>query len=111
MKLNQYEKSEGRVINLVKKGGGRMDPDRDVIYYPEIKYDYAGTEYVFQLKTGSEKPLADVGEMVVLYVNPEKPREVLINAFMYLWIGPTLIVVAGVVLLAGIAVIRLKRSS
>ena len=108
-KLNRYEKTEGKVISLVKEGGGRMDADRDVIYYPEIKYDYDGKEYAFQLRTGSEKPLADKGEKIDLYVNPDNPKDVLINTFMYLWVGPTLLLLTAFIVLVGIAAIRSKQ--
>ena len=74
MKLNQYEQTEGKVIKLLKKGGGRFDPDHDVIYYPRIKYyDRDGHEYVFELKTGSEHPLAEEGDKIDLFVNPDNP--------------------------------------
>ncbi len=99
-KLERYNKTKGKIIKLEVKRRGMYDPDRDVIYYPRIQfYDENGQAHVFQSKVGSERPLAQEGEEIDLFVNPSNQNDVLINSFMYLWFGPTLLIFAGVVLL------------
>lgn len=113
-KLEKYTMTKGKVSEFLVKGGGRMDADQDVVYYPKIRYfGENGQQYEFQSNIGSERPPFYEGEELIIFVNPDNQQDVVINSFMYLWIGPTIVLVAGFSLLAvfGLFFLRAARRS
>jgi len=110
-KLEDYQKTEGEIVELVPKLPEKDDVDRDVLYYPKIQYfDQHGQEHVFQSKIGSESPRGKLGEKVSIRFNRDYPSQHVIDSFARLWLGPTLLVVVGCFLLTCLlAAVRKNR--
>lgn len=103
-KLQGYEKTTGEIIELVPKWPERQNADRDVLYYPKIQYcDQQGQTHMFQSRVGSESPHGMVGQKVGIRFNRDHPSEHVIDSFSRLWLGPTLLLAAGLTLLIALA--------
>ena len=110
--LQDYKKTKGEVVELKRKSRGVHDPDRDVIYYPQIRYyDDQDRVYVLDSKIGSERPRLQEGDEVELLVSQKNPNHAVINSFFHLWLGPTLLLVTGSILFAVLAVIRFRKGT
>ena len=112
-KLSQYRPVTGEVIELTKtlKDPINRSPDDTLgspVYYPKILYyDDHNEPHTFQSKVGLNPPPA-IGEKVSLLVNPENPEEVIVNSFIYKWLGPFLVCIVGWVLLIFTIIARKK---
>lgn len=100
MKLADYRETTGEIVELVCKVPDRYDADRDVLYYPKIRYyDESGLQHVFELKVGQEHPRSKEGDTINLLINKNNPDQVIIHPFIYLWLWPTVLLVIGVAIL------------
>jgi hypothetical protein len=108
--LKDYKKTKGEVVELKRKARGVHDPDRDVIYYPQIRY-YDGQDrvYVLDSKIGSERPRLEEGDEIELLVSRKSPHDAVINSFFHLWLGPTLLLGTGAVLFIVLVLMRVRK--
>jgi hypothetical protein len=110
--LEDYSKTKGKVVELKRKTTGVHDPDRDVVYFPQIRYhDDQGRVYVLDSKIGSERPRLQEGDEIELLVSRKSPQDVVINSFFHLWLGPTLLAVTGSVLFTALLLIHVRKGN
>ena len=108
--LKDCKKTKGVVVELKRKSRGAQDPDRDLIYYPQIRYsDDQDRVYILDSKIGSERPRLKEGDEIELLFNRQSPHDAVINSFLHLWLGPTLLLGTGSVLIAVLTVYRARK--
>jgi hypothetical protein len=110
-----YNKTKGEILKLETKRENKYDVAGPVSYYPKIVYsDDKDQAHVFISKVGSNPAIGKVGERLDLLVNPENPKDVVIDRFFFKWFGPTAVSVVGLILLitiggVGAAIVRGQR--
>jgi ribosomal protein L7/L12 len=80
-------KVSGRVTGFQYSGDGGAAPT--------IEYDLRGAHKTFQSQLFSTPPSFAVNEEVVLYINEEKPDEIVVDVFSERWLGIVVFAAAG----------------
>jgi len=89
----QIEHSE-KVIGTVVELEPHVAYDEATTYTPIIAYDMNGEEHSLAAPVYSDTPEFSVGDTLVLYVNREDPKSVIIDTFTQRWL---MIVVTGMI--------------
>jgi len=85
----------------------------DVSYFPVVEFQTAaGAAIRFRGATGSGVPEYDTGALVTVAYQPDKPKEAQILNFSQFWLGPVVVIVAGLLFfLMGVGAFFLIGSS
>ena len=73
-------KVTGKVVNVLEEDSGVGEYSGIKVYRPVVNYEYEGQEYTYYHKTAktSYKDIP-VGMQVVLKINPQNPKEVVLK--------------------------------
>ena len=122
--LKKYElfrsglRTQGTIVDHYKcvstsVGDPRNRTGPDVSYFPVVEFrTVAGAAIRFRGATGSGVPDYETGSLVMVAYRPDNPQEAQIVNFSQLWLGPLVVIVAGLLFfLMGVGAFFLIGSS
>ncbi len=85
----------------------RRRSDDGTMFYPVFPFeDTNGHEHMIYSKAGSYPPRYETGERVLIYYDPENPKDTKFDSFVSLWLGSIITGVLGTIpLFLGLAII------
>ncbi|MBR0725359.1 DUF3592 domain-containing protein [Bradyrhizobium manausense] len=103
--LARAEQTEARFAGAIARSGGNHG---GTFLYPTFQFvTRDGRAMTVTSPSGSTaQPYAD-GERVGIAYDPQRPEDARLLSFLTLWIAPTLLCAAGLLLLAGAVLVRL----
>jgi hypothetical protein len=88
--------TQGKVVEILKSLPVDETKSTSAFYYPLVEFqDQNGQTYRFKGSTGSNAPAYETGAQVPLVYNPRNPSEAQLTNFSQFWLGPLLIILAG----------------
>lgn len=82
---------KGKVISYDSYQSRDDDGRSTTMYRPTFEYVFQGQTYTHESSTSSSSPEYEVNEMVDVLVDPEDPKEILIDSFWERWFVPILL--------------------
>ncbi len=67
------------------------------MYTPTFEYEFNGQSYKHVSSTSTSNKEFEIGQTVNILVDPEDPKEILVNSFMEKWFVPLLLGIMGIV--------------
>jgi len=102
--LARAEQTEARFSGAIARSGGNHG---GTFLYPTFQFaTHDGRVITFTSSAGSTaQPYAD-GEQVRIAYDPQQPEDARLLSFLTLWVAPTLLCAAGLLLAGGAALVR-----
>lgn len=102
--LTRAEQTDARFVGAAARRGGNHG---GTFLYPRFEFRTAdGRSITFTSSSGStDQPYSD-GERVKIIYDPRRPEDARLMSFLTLWITPTLLCAAGLVLSGGAVLVR-----
>jgi len=82
---------KGKVISYDNYESRDDDGGSTTMYTPTFQYDFEGKTYTHKSSTSSSSPSYEIDEEVDVLVDPNDPKEILIDSFWEKWFLPVLL--------------------